>query len=120
MNWDADYLYDKFKPQEGYKLELVNPEQNCVILREQLQDCGHLSYLVTKFEEKYIWLEVQSTWLILKLKEGNGFQDWHEILACNGQTVRTIVVNLGSFEILADAEEINKANVDNIAYSADI
>jgi hypothetical protein len=88
-----------FKPPQGYKLEPVNTEQNCVVSREQLQDCGHLSNLVTKFKEEYTWLEVQSVWLIWKLKEGDGFQDWHQDLACNGQTVYTIVVNLGSFEL---------------------
>jgi hypothetical protein len=107
-------------PPQGYKLEPVNTEQNQMLLREQLQDCGHLSYLVTKFEEKYIWLEVQSVWLIWILKEGNGIQDWHQDLACNGQTVYTVIVNLGSFEIQADTEEINKDDIDTIAYAADI
>jgi hypothetical protein len=73
MNCNADYPYSKFKPPQGYEPERVNTGQNCVITREQLQDCGHLSHLVTKFEENYIWLEVQSVWLIHKLKEGNGF-----------------------------------------------
>ncbi len=62
-------------------------------------------------------LEVESFWLICKLKEGNGFQDWHQGLACNGQIVYTIVVNLGSKEIQVDAEEIN---IDDIAYTADV
>jgi hypothetical protein len=48
------------------------------------------------------------------LKEGDGFQDWHQDL------VYTIVVNLGSFEIQADAEEIDKDNIDGIAYAADV
>jgi hypothetical protein len=103
MNWDADYPNDKFIPPQAYKLEPVNTEQNCVVLREQVQVCGHLSNLVTKFEEEYIWLEVQSVWLIQKLKEDDGFQDWHQDLACNCQTVYTLIVNLGSFELQADS-----------------
>jgi hypothetical protein len=87
MIWDADHPHNKFKPPQACKLEPVNTEQNRVVLREQLQDCAHLSYLVSKFEEKCIWLEVQSVWLIWKLKEGNGFQNWHQDLACNGKTV---------------------------------
>jgi hypothetical protein len=86
MNWDADYPDNKFKPPQGYKLETVNTEKNCVVLREQLQDCGYLSNLVTKFEEEYLWLEVQSIWLILKSKEGDGFQDSYQDLTGNGQT----------------------------------
>ena len=101
-------------PPQGYKLELVNTEQNRVILREQLQHCGHLSYLVNKFEEKYMQPEVKSVWLIWKLIESNGFQDWHQDLACNGQTVYTIVVELGSFEIQVDAEEINKTTLTTL------
>jgi hypothetical protein len=108
MNWDADYPNNKFIPPQGCKLVPVNTEQNHVVSREQLQDCGHLSYLVTEFKEEYIWLEVQSVWLFQKLKKGNGFQDWHRDLACNVQTVYTIVVNLGSFKLQANAGEITK------------
>jgi hypothetical protein len=57
INWDADYPNDKFKTPQGYKLEMVDTEQNHVVVREQLQDCGYLSNLVTIFEEEYIWLE---------------------------------------------------------------
>jgi hypothetical protein len=77
MNWDADYPNNKFKPPQSYKLETVNTDQNCVVASEQLQDCAYLSNLVTSFKEEYIWLEVQSVWLIWKLKEGDGFQDLH-------------------------------------------
>ncbi len=117
MNWDTNYPYDKFKPPQGYKLQPVNPEQNHVISREQLEDCGHLPHLIAQFKEKYILFEVESVWLIRKLKEGNGFQDWHQDLACNGQIVYTIVVNLGAKEIQVDAEEID---IDDIAYAADV
>ncbi len=99
---------------------MVNTEQNHVVLRDQLQDCGYLSNLITKFKEENIWLEVQSVWLIWKLKEGNGFQDWHQDFACNGQTVYTIIVNLGSLELQAVAGEIDKGNIDNVAYAPDI
>jgi hypothetical protein len=54
------------------------------------------------------------------LKEGNGFQDWHRDLVCYCQTVYTTVVTLGSFEIQADAEEINKEDINDVAYAADI
>ncbi len=120
MNWDADYPNNKFEPPQGYKLEMVNTEQNHVDSREQLQDCGYLSNLITKFEEDYIWLEVQSVWLIWKLKDGSSFQDLNQNLACNGQTVYTIVVNLGSLELQAIAGEIDKDNIVNIAYAPDI
>jgi hypothetical protein len=96
MNRDVDYPNNKFKPPQDYKLEMVNTNQNCVVSREQLQDCGYLSNLITSFKEEYIWLEGQSVWLIRKLKEGNGFQDWHQYLASYGQTVYTVVVDLGS------------------------
>ena len=56
MNWDTNYPYDKFKPPQGYKLQPVNPEQNHVISREQLEDCGHLPHLIAQFKEKYISL----------------------------------------------------------------
>ncbi len=53
MNWDADYPNNKFKPLQDYKLETVNTDQNCVVARDQTQDCGYLSKLVTSFEEEY-------------------------------------------------------------------
>jgi hypothetical protein len=34
MNWDADYPNNKLKPPQGYKLEMVNTDQNCVVARE--------------------------------------------------------------------------------------
>jgi hypothetical protein len=108
MKWDADYPNDEFKSPQGNKIETVNTDQNSVVAREQIQDCGFLSNLVTSFKEEYTWLEVQSVWLIWKLKEDNGFQDWHQDLANNGQTVYTIVVNLGSLELQTVAREINK------------
>jgi hypothetical protein len=121
MNWDADYPNkNKFKTPQDYKLETVNTDQNCVVARDQLQDCEYLSNLVTSFKEEYIWLEVQSVWLIWKLKEGNGFQDWHQDLVNNGQTVYTVVVNLGSLELQAVAGEISNLNVDNYAYAPDV
>jgi hypothetical protein len=55
-NWDVNYPYDKFTPLKEYSLETVNPEQNCVISREQFEDCGHLSHLISQFKEKYISL----------------------------------------------------------------
>jgi hypothetical protein len=84
MNWDADYPSNKFKLPQDYKLEMVDTDQNCVVEREQLQDCGYSSNPVTSFEEEYIWLEVKSVLLIWKQKESNGFQDWHIDLAYNG------------------------------------
>ncbi len=41
-------------------------------------------------------------------------------MANNGQTVYTIVVNLGSLELQAVAGEINNLNVDNYAYAPDV
>ncbi len=38
-------------------------------------------------------------------------------MACNGQTVYTVIVNLGSLEFQAVAREINKDNFDNVAYA---
>jgi hypothetical protein len=58
---------------------MVNTDQNHLVEREQLQECGYLSNLVTSFEEEYIWLEIKSVWLIWKEKEGDGFH-----LANNG------------------------------------
>ncbi len=100
--------------------ETVDTDQNCVVERGQLQECGYLSNLITSFEEEYIWLEVQSVWLIWKQKEGNGFQDWHIDLANNGQTVYTICVNLGSLELQAVNGEITNLNVDVDAYAPDV
>jgi hypothetical protein len=45
MNWDADYPYDKFNPPQGYKLEPVNPEKNCVISREYFKIVGTYHFL---------------------------------------------------------------------------
>jgi hypothetical protein len=87
MSWDVDYPNSKFKPPQDYKLEAVDTDQYCVVEREQLQDCGYLSNLVTSFEEEYLWLRVKSVWLIWKQKEGAGFQDWHIDLAKHGLTV---------------------------------
>jgi hypothetical protein len=115
MNWDADSFNDMLKFPQGYKLETVNTNQNCVVAREQLQDCGYLSNLVTKFKEEYIWLGVQSVWLVWKLKEGNGFQYGHQDLANKGRTIYKNVLNLGSLELQAVAGEINNMNVDNDA-----
>ncbi len=39
---------------------------------------------------------------------------------CNGQTVYTIVVNLGSLELQVVAGEINNINVENVAYAPDV
>jgi hypothetical protein len=56
MNWDADYPNNKFNPPpQDDKLDMVNTDQNCVVEREQLQDYGYLSDLVTSFEEEYIY-----------------------------------------------------------------
>jgi hypothetical protein len=41
-------------------------------------------------------------------------------LANNGQTVYTIVVNLGSLELQAVAREINNLTIDNYAYAPDV
>jgi hypothetical protein len=121
INWDADYPNNMCEPPpQGYKLEMVYTDQNCVVVREQLQECGYLSNLVTKFEEEYIWLEVQSVWIIWTLKEGDGFHDRHQDLANNGQTVYTIVINLGSLELQAVAGEINNINIDDYAYAHDV
>jgi hypothetical protein len=120
MNWDTDYPNNKLKPPQGYKPETVNTDQNCVVAREHLQDCRYLSNLVTKFKEEYICLEVQSVWLIWKLKEDDGFQDWHQDLVNNGRTVYTIIVNLGSLELEAVTGEINNIKVDNYAYAHDV
>jgi hypothetical protein len=106
MNWDIDYPNNKFKPPQDYNLEAVATDQNRVVEREQLQDCGYLSNLITSFEEEYIWLEVISVWLIQKQKEGAGFQDWHIDLAKNGKAVYTICVNIGSLDHQAVAGEI--------------
>ncbi len=57
MNWDVDYPNNKFKPPQDYKLEAVDTDQNRVVEREQLQDCGYLSNLITSFEEEYVWLK---------------------------------------------------------------
>jgi hypothetical protein len=54
------------------------------------------------------------------LKEGNGFQDWHQDLANNVQTLYTIVVNLGSLELQAVAGKISNINDDDVAYAPDI
>jgi hypothetical protein len=62
-------------------------------------------------------LEVKSIWRICMLKEGDGFQQWHQDLACNGQILYTIVVILGSKKILAYVEEID---IDKIAYGVDV
>jgi hypothetical protein len=75
MNWGVDYPNNKLKPPQDCKLEAVDTDQNQVVEREQLQDCGYLSNLITSFEEEYVWLEVKSVWLIWKQKEGAGFQD---------------------------------------------
>ncbi len=76
-----------------------------------------MSNLIASFKEEYTWPEVKSVWLIWKLKEGDGFQGWHIDLANNGQTINTIVVNLGSLELQAVAGEINNLNVDNDVYA---
>ncbi len=120
MNWDADYPNNKFNPPQDYKLEMVDTDQNRVVEREQLQECGYLSNLITSLEDEYIWLEVKSVWLIWKQMEADGFQDWHQDLANYGQTVYTNVVNLGSLELQAAAREINKLNVDDYAYAPDV
>ncbi len=41
-------------------------------------------------------------------------------MAKNGQTVYTICVNIGSFDLQAVSREINYRNVDNNAYAPDI
>jgi hypothetical protein len=64
MNWDVDIPNNKFKPPQDNKLEAVDTVQTHVVEREQLQDCGNLWNPVTSFEEEYIWLEVESLWLI--------------------------------------------------------
>jgi hypothetical protein len=120
MNWDADYPNNKFLSPQDYKLKTVNTDQNCAVEREQLQDCGYFSNLLTLFEEECIWVEVKSDWLIWKQKEGDGFQNWHRELANNGQTVYTICVNIGSLELQALAGEINQLNVVDDAYAPDI
>jgi hypothetical protein len=120
MNWDVDYPNNKFKYLQDYKLEAVDTDLNWVFEREQLQDCGYLLNLITSFEEEYVWLDVESVWLIWKQKEGAGFQDWHVDLAKNGQTVYTICVNIGSLDLQAVSGEINYLNVDNNAYAPGI
>jgi hypothetical protein len=57
--------------------------------------------------------------LILKQKEGAGFQDWHIDLANNCQTVFTICVNIGSFDVPVDGE-IHYPNANTDAYAPDI
>ena len=54
MNWDVDYLINKFEPPKDYKLEAVDTDENWVVEREQLQDCEYLSNLVASFEEEYV------------------------------------------------------------------
>jgi hypothetical protein len=120
MSWDVDYPNNKFKPPQDYKLEALDTDLNWVVEREQLQDCGYLSNLVTSFEEEYVWLEVNSVWLIWKQMECAGFQDWHIDLAKNGKTVYTICVNIGSSDLQAVSGEINYLNVKDNAYAPDI
>jgi hypothetical protein len=57
MKWEVDYPINKFKPPQDYKLEAVDTDQNWIVEREQLQDCGYLSNLGASFKEEYIWLE---------------------------------------------------------------
>jgi hypothetical protein len=119
VNWDFDYPINKFKPPKDYKLEAVDTDKNQVVKREQLQDCEYLSKLIASFEELYVWLEVQSVWLIRKQNKGAGFQDWHIDLANNGQTVFTICVNIGSLDIPVDGE-IHYPNANTDAYAPDV
>ncbi len=120
MNWDVDFPINKFKPPKDCKLETVNTDGNQVVEREQLQDCEYLSNLIASFEEEYVWLEVKSVFLIWKQKEGAGFQDWHIVLAKNGQTFYTICVNISSLDMHADSGEINYLNVKDNAYAPEI
>ncbi len=114
MNWECDYLLNKFKPPNDYMLKVVDTDKNWVVERDQLKDCEYLSKLIASFEEVYVWQEVKSVSLIWKQRKA--LVD----LAKNGQTVYTICVNIGLLDIHTDSGEIAYLNANNDAHAPNI
>ena len=54
--------------------------------------------LVDQFCNLFPHLSIDQVWLIVKSKQGSGFQEWHRDFYLNDKIVRTIAVNLGAMK----------------------
>jgi hypothetical protein len=59
-------------------------------------DVPLIAELVKYFEEEYTKIEVQSVWMMDKLRENDGFQGWHRDFYLGTEVTMTTVVNVGA------------------------
>jgi hypothetical protein len=74
----------------------VDRASNRQIYKKYFNQVPLLKTLVDTFETKLPYLSVDMVWLLLKLKEGDGFQGWHKDIYLGGRITKTIVINVGS------------------------
>ncbi len=76
-NWDTTYSVHLFPPAKNFDGLKIDDTKNRHILRVRFVDVPLIAELVQYFELKYANIEVQSVWMMEKLKENDGFQGWH-------------------------------------------
>jgi hypothetical protein len=73
----------------------VDRASNRQIYKKLFNQVPLLKNLVDTFETMLPYLSVNLVWLLLKSKEGDGFQGWHKDFYMGGQITKTIVINVG-------------------------
>jgi hypothetical protein len=66
-----------FPPAKEFDGKKFDAAKNRHILRVMFVDVPLIAELVKYFEEKYTKIEVQSVWMMEKLRENDSFQGWH-------------------------------------------
>ena len=96
-NWDTTYSLQYFQPCKDF-YGPVDMECNRQIPSTKFEQVPLIKNLVDEFCKEYPHLSIDQVWLIVKSKQGSGFQDWHRDFYLNEKITRTIVINLGAME----------------------
>jgi hypothetical protein len=76
----------------------VDKECNCQIPVTKFNQVPLIRNLVDTFCVMFPYLTVDMVWLIVKSKQGSGFQKWHRDFYLDEKIAKTIFVNLGSMK----------------------
>lgn len=105
LHWDTTYSSKKFPPASKF-FGVIDKEKNRHIRQNQIHKVPLIQQLVFAVEEAVDEdITVDSVWLIMKTKEDDGFQEWHQDM--KHRVTKTIVVNVGSHVLTHRDEDIS-------------
>jgi hypothetical protein len=116
-NWDIHYSNPEYRPLKNFSGGPVDRTSNRQIYKKHFTQVPLLKNLVDTFETMVPYLPVDMVWLLLKSKEGDGFQGWHKYFLLGQQITKTIVINVGSKE--RDTEKTTRSFDNNLSFEAD-